>query len=124
MAITISGEERDLIYSRLRIDLHAIEDLMPTVERGEYEEADRLASAVADALRLIVEDLRWGPGTGGGIEVSSPPELLLRVLGRLEEESAGQPGGDVKALKLQLLCITMRSAIEQEGDAAATEGSG
>jgi len=124
VALAIAPADRDLIYSRLKIDLYAIEDLMPSVERGEYEEARRLASKVADALRLIATDLRWGSAPGAEVALCSPPDLLLRVLARLQEESAAQPGPDVVALKLQLLCIALRRAIEEGEDADAPAGEG
>jgi hypothetical protein len=126
VTLAIAPADRDLVYSRLKIDLYAIEDLMPSVERREYEEARRLASKVADALRLIATDLRWGAGPGDEIALASPPDLLLRVLARLEEEGAAQPGPDVGALKLQLLCIGLRGAIEEGkgADAPAGEGRG
>lgn len=88
MAISISAEQRDALYDQLIDRLSAIDDVRVAVEREDFEAADRLAREVSDDLRFVCDDLGWGAGRGGAVELSCPPDLLRRVFTRLGEAAA------------------------------------
>jgi hypothetical protein len=110
MPITLSASERDEIYTQLERDLHAFEDLLLAVECGDFDLADRLAQALSDALLLIVDDLRWGPGPGGKVELTCPPDVLRRVFKRFDNPKFE---ADEEDFKLALLANMVLTALEK-----------
>ena len=92
MAISIAPEQRDALYDQLVDRLSAIDDVRVAVEREDFETADRLAREVTDDLRFVCDDLGWGAGRGGEIELRCPPDLLQRVFTRLGEAAEQMAG--------------------------------
>lgn len=82
--ITLTADQRDLLYEAVYIHLGGIDAVVYAAENGDFEEADRLGLAFADDLLLILNDLRWGEH-GSSTELKSPPDLLRRVLERVRE---------------------------------------
>lgn len=81
----ISGAERDALYEELYARLSGIDDLWLAAEAKDYERADRVAREFSDDLRLILGDLGWGEGAGEPLELATPPDVLRRVLTRMQE---------------------------------------
>lgn len=91
MSITITAEQRNALYEILLDRISAIGDVWIAVCAGHYEVANRLALAYADELRFIAEDIGWGDDPPGDpIELTTPPEVLQRVLGRLRAARNGR----------------------------------
>lgn len=78
--ITISAEERDLLYHRILIHLSGIDRVWLAARHHDFEEADRLSRQVRDELQLILDDLGWGETRGEGpVELTSPPDVVRRL---------------------------------------------
>lgn len=88
MSVTISAAQRDALYDQIFDRLSGIGDVWTAAGAERYETAGRLGQEYSDDLRLILGDLGWGEGPGGTIELKTPPEVLRRVLPRLEQAAA------------------------------------
>ena len=86
---TITAEQRDALYDQILDRLSGIGDVWLAVCAENYDAVDRLAQTYADDLRLVLDDLGWGDGPGGPIELSTPPDVLRRVLTRLRDAAVG-----------------------------------
>jgi hypothetical protein len=89
MTLTITADQRDALSNHLEIELSAFDDLWILVNRRDFEAATRRALELSDALRLVVEDLGWGEGSGGPVTLSSPPDVLERTCTRLRTLAIG-----------------------------------
>lgn len=93
-SLTITGAQRDALYDQILDRLSGIGDIQLAIRADRYEDAERLARAYCDDLRLLLDDLGFGDGNGKPVELTSPPEVLRRVLPRMrdlaERHSAGQ----------------------------------
>lgn len=88
MAVTISVEQRDALYSLILDELNAFEDLRLAYEADEIEASYRLGRRVSDGLRLIVDGgLGWGTHAASPIELKLPPEDLRRIFGNLRRNA-------------------------------------
>jgi hypothetical protein len=68
-----------------------IDDIWSAASSADYDTADRLGREYSDELRLVADDLGWGDGPGGRqIELTTDPDLLRRVFGRLRDSAAGE----------------------------------
>ena len=85
MTITITAEERDDLYDQILIRLSGIGDVWIALEAKNYELADRLGREYSDDLRLVLDDLGWGEGSGESLELTTPAEVLRRVFRRLRD---------------------------------------
>lgn len=85
MTLTISAAQRDALYDQIFDRLSGIGDILLAVCMENYDAAKRLGMDFSDDLRLVSEDLGWGEGPGGEIELSTPPEVLRRALSRLRD---------------------------------------
>ena len=86
--ITISGEQRDALYKEVLTHLNGVDDLRLAIEDDkDFERADRLAREITDNLRLIFDGLGWGERSGA-VKLTTPPDDLRRILGRLKREMA------------------------------------
>lgn len=83
--ITITAEQRDALYDQILDRLSGIGDIELAIRLEKYEDAERLSREYTDDLRLLLEDLGFGDGTGQPVTLSSPPEVLRRGLTRLRE---------------------------------------
>lgn len=70
--------------------LSGIEALWKAIDGERYETASRLAEEYVDELTLIRHDLGWGRGPRYSIELSTPPDVLERVFGRMGRDVAEQ----------------------------------
>lgn len=85
MSPTITAEQRDALYDQLLDRLSAIGDIWLALCAENYDAATRLGREYSDDLRLLLDDLGWGAGRGGAIELKTPPEVLRRLLPRLND---------------------------------------
>jgi hypothetical protein len=85
MSLTITPEQRDALYDQILDRLSGIGDIELAIGLENYEAAERLGREYSDELRLLLEDLGIGAGSGEPVELSAPPALLRRVLPRLRD---------------------------------------
>lgn len=123
--ITISAEERDLLYHRILIHLSGIDRVWGAVEADNFEEADRLSRQFSDELQLILNDLGWGEGRGEGpVELTSSPDvvrrtaLFLRDLARAEDADERVEREEMKAAeaenrRVRELCDRLLAALDE-----------
>ncbi len=88
--IHLSAAQRDALYDLIYVRLSGISDVWLAVEAEDYETAGRLAQEYSDDLRLVLNDLGWDDGIGRTIELTTPPDVLRRVLNRMQDSAAGQ----------------------------------
>lgn len=87
-AITITSEQRDALYEEIFAGLPGIGDVWLEASEANYEKTAELGRNFSDDLRLLDTDLGWGDGDGVSVELTTPPDVLRRVLGRLRESAA------------------------------------
>ena len=85
MNVRITGAERDALFEQIHARLSGIDELWAAAAAEDWEQAGRAGQDFSDDLRLIVEDLGWGEGGGEGLELTTPPEVLRRVLTRMQK---------------------------------------
>jgi hypothetical protein len=129
MTVTISSAQRDALYDRFLDRLTGIEDIWLAASTEKYETADRLGREYSDELRLVLDDLRWGSGTGlETIELTTAPDVLHRVFGRLREtvadERAHQLATWIENRQLEERNRLVGEACHSVLDALNSEGSG
>lgn len=91
MAVTITAGQRDALYDHILNRLSGIDDVWIAASRADYDTADRLGRQYSDELRLVLDDLGWGDGPGGEqIELTTDPDVLRRVFGRLRDSAASE----------------------------------
>jgi hypothetical protein len=83
VTVTITAEERDALYEQIFARLTGIDEVWLAVEAGDYEAAGRLGREFSDDLRLVLEDLGWGKGSGESLELRTPPDVFRRVFTRM-----------------------------------------
>jgi hypothetical protein len=87
--ITISAEDRDLIYHRILLHLSGIDAVWLAARHRDFARADRLGREFCDELHLVMDDLGWGETRRDGpVELTSPPEALRRVFKRMRDVAA------------------------------------
>jgi hypothetical protein len=89
MSLTITAEQRDALYDQILDRLSGIGDVWLTASTENYEAAGRLGREYSDDLRLVLDDLGWGEGPEGAIELTTPPDILRRALTRLRDAAIG-----------------------------------
>jgi hypothetical protein len=89
MTITITAGQRDALYGHIRDGLSGIGDVWLALCAENYEVAERLGREYSDDLRLVTNDLGWGDGPGGDIELTTPPDVLRRVASRMRDAVVG-----------------------------------
>jgi hypothetical protein len=87
--LSITAEARDALYDHILGDLSGIGDVWTVVCAENFEAAERLGRQYSDELRLILDDLGWGGGTGETVELTTPPDVLRRVFRRLLSSARG-----------------------------------
>jgi hypothetical protein len=85
MTPTISSEQRDALYDQILDRLSGIGDIELAIRSEDFDNAERLGREYCDDLRLLLDDLGLGDGTGEPVELTAPPEVLRRVLPRLRQ---------------------------------------
>lgn len=83
MTVTITAEQRDLLYDEILDRLGAVDDIHLAIAQDDWEAAGRMAMAFSDDLRIVTQDLGWGPRSGSGpVELRSPHDVLRRAMSR------------------------------------------
>lgn len=123
MAIEITPEQRDALYEQILIKLSGIGDVWIAVCAGDYETADRLGRAYSDDLRLVLDDLGWGDGTGEAVELRTPSDVLRRVFERLLDAVANQREAE-QAQRIEVRQIERRAKLVTEACARVLAGLG
>jgi hypothetical protein len=83
VTVSITAGQRDLLYDEILDRLGAVDDIRLAIAQGDWEAAGRLGTAFSDDLRIVTQDLGWGPGDGNGpIALTSPPDVLRRAMSR------------------------------------------
>lgn len=90
MSVRITAAERDALYDQVYIRLSGIDDLWLAAQVEDWETVDRLAREYSDDLRLVLEDLGWGEGSGEALQLQTPPDVLRRVLTRMQKRAEEQ----------------------------------
>jgi hypothetical protein len=85
MSPAITGRQRDALYGQILERLSGIGDVWLAAASESYETAGRLGREYCDDLRLVLDDLGWGEGPGGTIELKTPPDVLRRAFTRLRD---------------------------------------
>lgn len=92
-SLTIEAAQRDALYDQLLDRLSGIGDIEAAIESEKYEEAERIGREYSDDLRLLLDDLGIGDGSGEPVELTTPPEVLRRVLPRLRHLAVNHTAG-------------------------------
>jgi len=82
MTLEISARQRDLLYEQILDRMTGVGDIWLAVAAGDFDAAERLGREFCDDFALISTDLGWGEGSGGAIELTTPPDILRRALSR------------------------------------------
>ncbi|HET8956075.1 MAG TPA: hypothetical protein VFN18_10495 [Solirubrobacterales bacterium] len=87
--LSVSRQQRDLLYERIFRHLAGIDAVWFAASSGAFHEADRLGRAFCDELILVMDDLHWGPihDCDRPIKISTPPRVVRVVLERLRAEA-------------------------------------
>jgi hypothetical protein len=128
MSRAITGAQRDALYDQILDRLSGIGDIEIAIQMENYEDAERIGREYSDDLRLLLDDLGIGDGDGGRVELTTPAEVLRRVLPRLrdlaESFSASQEPEwiEAKALRernrlVSEACATVLADLPDEGPA-------
>lgn len=133
MTITLTAEQRDVLYDEILDRLSAIDDIRFAIEQEDWEAASRLGTAFSDDLRIVIQDLGWGPRRGGGpVELTSPSDVLRRALSRWRDALLGLDAaeeGERDALREEhernhLLVEACRSVLAKLDAATKSEHTG
>ncbi len=89
MSPAITAEHRDALYDQILDRLSGIGDIEVAIQAERYDTAERLGREYCDDLRLLLDDLGFGDGTGEPIDLTAPPEVLRRILPRMRELAKG-----------------------------------
>jgi hypothetical protein len=89
VTLTITSAQRDALYDQILDRLSGIGDIELAIQSGNYDAAERLGREYSDDLRLLLDDLGFGQRDGRPVPLTSPPEVLRRVLPRLRELAEG-----------------------------------
>lgn len=89
MTVTITPGQRDALYDQILDRLSGIGDIELAIQMENYDAAERLGREYSDDLRLLLDDLGFGHGDGSPVTLTSPPDVLRRVLPRLRELAEG-----------------------------------
>lgn len=85
MDLTISGEERNTLFNQIADRLTGIDAVYLAVESQDWATAQRAGQEFADFLRFLTEDIGWGEREEKTHALTSPPDLLRRVVRRLHD---------------------------------------
>jgi hypothetical protein len=90
VTFSITANQRDVLYDEILDRLGAIDDIRFAIEQEDWEATSRLGAAFSDDLRIVTQDLGWGPRRRGGpVELTSPPDVLRRALNRWRDALLG-----------------------------------
>jgi hypothetical protein len=86
MSVRISAAERDALLEQIHARLTGIDDVWTAANAGDWELAERVAQGFSEELRLVVGDLGWGESGVETLELTTAPEVLRRVLARMQKQ--------------------------------------
>lgn len=89
MKITISAIQRDLLYQEILNRLAAIGDIHFALDQEDWDAATQMGIAFSDDLRIVSQDLGWGPHRGEPVDLTSPPDVLRRAMSRWRDSILG-----------------------------------
>ncbi len=72
MSVRITAAERDALYEQVFARLSGIDEVWTSAQAGDFARADETAREFSDYLRLILDDLGWGEGSGKALELLAP----------------------------------------------------
>lgn len=113
MTLTITAEQRDALYDQILDRLGGIDDVRIVVQTGNFEAAERLGREYSDDLRLVLDDLGFGDGTGELVPLTSPPDVLARVFTRMRNQ-AGSYAESVEAEQQEARVMEDRARLVME----------
>jgi hypothetical protein len=87
VSLAITAAQRDALYDQILDRLSGIGDIEVAIRVKDYDAAERIGREYSDDLRLLLEDLGIGDGDGELVELSTPPQVLRRILPRLRESA-------------------------------------
>lgn len=97
MPLTLTPQQRALLREDVLIRLDGIGDIELARRQGDYDRARRLGLAFSDDLRLMSDDLGWDEqGPDGAIELTTPPDVLRRALGRIRDLALGLDASEAR----------------------------
>lgn len=97
MTIKISAKQRDALYKCFRERLTGIGDIELAIDSGNFDRAERLSREFSDDLRFVLDGLGFGDGGQGEVELTSPRDVLVRVLRRYQERAEGADRAEAEA---------------------------
>lgn len=86
----ISAAERDALYEQIYVRLSGIDEVWVAARNQDFARASQVAREFSDDLRLILDDLGWGEGSGHDLELTAPPDVLRRVCTRLRTRAEAE----------------------------------
>lgn len=89
MTLTITGEQRDVLYEEIVIRLSGIDGVWLAVKEQDFEAARRLTREFSGLLTLL-DDLGFDERSGEAVELTAPPDILRRAFERLREIARNQ----------------------------------
>jgi len=125
--VKITAAERDALYDQIHARLSGIDEVWMAAEVEDWERAGKVGREFSDDLRLILDDLGWGEGSGEPLELTSPPDVLRRVFTRLrigaeerraveEEERAESSLSEEGTARLLEACRRVLGDLENGGE--------
>jgi hypothetical protein len=81
----ITAAQRDALYDQILDRLSGIGDIEVAIQAERYDDAERIGREYSDDLRLLLDDLGVGEGNGEPVELTTPAEVLRRILPRLRQ---------------------------------------
>jgi hypothetical protein len=84
MSVTVTAAQRDALQDQLLDRLSGIGDIEVAIQAERHSDAERIRCEYSDDL-LLLGNLGIGAGDGKPVELTLPPEVLLRILPRLQE---------------------------------------
>lgn len=92
----ITAAERDALYDQIYVRLSGVDSLWLATQEEDWESADQLARELVDELRLVLADLGWGEGSGETLQLTTPPDVLRRVLTRMQGQAEGAQAAEAE----------------------------
>jgi hypothetical protein len=113
MPLKITAAHRDALYDQILDRLSGIGDIEVAIQAENYDAAERIGREYSDGLRLLLDDLGIGDGDGAPLELTTAPEVLRRVLPRMQKQ-ANDYTASLKPEVIEVHEITERNRLVSE----------